>query len=57
MFLMYGNVILCRLKKLRYFQLREPDGFVFGTELNLAFAVFGCVKDEHQVLVEEATVW
>ena len=44
---MKRNVLFSRVEQFRDLKLRKPDAVILGAELNLAFAVFGRVEDEH----------
>ncbi len=43
---MQGDVLLGGIKQFCHLQLREPNGLLLRSELDLAAAVFGGVEDQ-----------
>lgn len=42
-----ADIVVTDVEQLGHLALAEPDGLMLGTQLDLAFAVFGGVEDQH----------
>jgi hypothetical protein len=43
---MQADIVRTHIEQLRHLPLGKPNGLVFGSQLDLAFAVFGGVEDQ-----------
>jgi hypothetical protein len=43
---MKANVLLCRLEKFGHLRLRQPNGFIFHTDINACVAVLSLIDDD-----------